>query len=178
MPALALLLLLVPLVELWLIAGVSARVGLLPTIVALIAISIWGAMLLKREGVATWRRLKQTTARGELPTQELVDGVLILAGGALLLTPGFLTDAVGLLMVFPATRGFFKIWGKRVISWLTFRRFGVAGEVGRRVYDTRAKSRARRIVDQSPPDITRSSPPLSPPGSVRPPDAGGSPDRR
>jgi UPF0716 protein FxsA len=97
-------LLVVPIAELWVILQVSDRVGVLNTIVLLIFVSVAGGLLLKQQGAATWRRLQATLQRGEMPTIEAIDGALILFGGALLLTPGFLTDVVGLVLIFPPTR--------------------------------------------------------------------------
>lgn len=98
------LLLLVPLAELWVIVQVAQGVGVLNTIGLLLLVSIAGAWLLKQQGMATWRRLQATVQRGEMPTNEVTDGAMILFGGALLLTPGFITDVVGLVLLVPVTR--------------------------------------------------------------------------
>ncbi|MDQ3646103.1 MAG: FxsA family protein, partial [Actinomycetota bacterium] len=82
----ALLLLVVPVAELLILGRVADSLGLGPTIMLLIAVSIGGAWLLKREGVVVWRRLRDTLRRGEMPTNEVLDGGLLLFGGALLLT--------------------------------------------------------------------------------------------
>lgn len=104
LPGLALTFLVVPLVELYLIFTVSRQIGVLPTIGLLILLSVCGAYLVKREGLRAWAQLRATVATGRLPGREVVDGALVLVGGALLLTPGFLTDAVGLLLVLPVSR--------------------------------------------------------------------------
>jgi UPF0716 protein FxsA len=95
---------LVPLVELYVIIQVGRVFGALPTIVAVFAISAAGAVLVKAEGLRAWRRFRAALAAGRLPATEVVDGALLLAGGALLVTPGFVTDAVGLLLVAPPSR--------------------------------------------------------------------------
>lgn len=94
----------VPILELAVIIQVGQVAGVVPTIVALIAVSLIGAALVKREGLRAWHRVGETLRTGRMPAREVVDGALVLAGGALMLTPGFLTDAVGLLLVIPATR--------------------------------------------------------------------------
>lgn len=94
----------VPILELAVIIQVGQVAGVVPTIVALIAVSLIGAALVRREGLRAWNRVGETLRAGRMPAQEVVDGALVLAGGALMLTPGFLTDAVGLLLVIPVTR--------------------------------------------------------------------------
>lgn len=101
---LVILFLVVPIVELFVIVKVAGSIGVLETIGALVAVSIVGAWLVRRQGVAIWQRAQREMARGQMPNKSLLDGVLVLTGGALLLTPGFVTDAVGLLAVFPPTR--------------------------------------------------------------------------
>jgi len=161
MPALFFVLLLLPLAELWVILRASDAIGLGPTLLVLVAVSVAGAWLLKREGVATWRRLQATMRRGQMPAQEAIDGALILFGGALLLTPGFITDAAGLLLILPVTRAPFKASARRLIGWFAFRRFGMRSVIGRQVWDPTA-SRRRRPGD-APSRTTAPAPPLSPP---------------
>ena len=98
------LFLLVPLVELTVIIQVGQAIGVPTTIVLLLAISVAGAILLRREGTRAWRRFRDALAEVRLPTNEVVDGALVVLGGALMLTPGFVTDAVGLVLVIPFTR--------------------------------------------------------------------------
>ena len=102
-PLLLLAFILVPLAELWIISTVAARIDLLPTLAILLAVSVVGAWVIKREGRAAWNRFRDALGT-RMPTVEVVDGALVLIGGTLLLTPGFLTDAVGLLLVLPPTR--------------------------------------------------------------------------
>ncbi len=102
----------VPLVELFVIIQVGQWIGFLPTLALLIAISIVGGILVKREGLSTWRRAQAQLRAGEVPAAELVDGALILAAGALLLTPGFVTDAIGFLLLIPAARFFPRRWAR------------------------------------------------------------------
>lgn len=124
-PGLIIALLVVPIAELWVILQVSDRVGVLNTIVLLIFVSIVGGLLLKQQGAATWRRLQATLRRGEMPTIEAIDGALILFGGALLLTPGFLTDLVGLALIFPPTRASLRGVFRRFVKKGAARRWQV-----------------------------------------------------
>ena len=126
-------LLAIPIAELWGILQVADWVGVLNTIALLIAISIAGAWLLKQQGLATWARLQRTLAAGRMPTKEVTDGALILFGGALLLTPGFLTDIVGLILLIPPTRAAVKGIFRPLLARWAERRFVPPG--GRRIYD-------------------------------------------
>ncbi len=100
--------LLVPIVELYVFVQVADAIGFLPALLWIVAISAVGAWLVKREGLSALRRANEKVSRGELPTEELANGVLILFGGALMLTPGFFTDVLGLLLVLPPTRALLR----------------------------------------------------------------------
>jgi len=101
---LALLFLLVPLAELIVIVRVGASIGVLNTIGLLVLISLAGAWLVRRERLSVLTRARRELDAGRVPTARLVDGLLILAAGTLLLTPGFLTDIVGVLLLLPPVR--------------------------------------------------------------------------
>ena len=103
-PILAIAFIVVPLAELAVIIAVGDLIGLLPTLLLLLLVSAAGAWLSKREGLAAWRRFQLALAEGRVPTVEVADGAMILLAGALLLTPGFLTDVVGILLLLPPTR--------------------------------------------------------------------------
>src|SRR5207302_6709976 len=94
----------VPLAELYVIVQVSHVLGVVPTLAVLFLVSICGAWLVKREGLGLWQRAQAKVNAGQVPGRELVDGLMILLAGALLLTPGFLTDAVGVLLLLPPVR--------------------------------------------------------------------------
>lgn len=94
----------VPLLELAVIIQVGQGLGVLPTIGLLLVVSIVGAWLVKFQGLGVMNRIRRQLAAGQMPTDELVNGVLILVAGALMLTPGFITDAVGLSLLFPPSR--------------------------------------------------------------------------
>ncbi|MEA2435071.1 MAG: protein FxsA [Actinomycetota bacterium] len=130
-----------PIVELWVIIKVGVAIGVIPTLALLILVSVAGTMLVKQQGLATWRRLQEALQRGETPTKEVTDGALILLGGALLLTPGFVSDIMGLFLLFPPTRAVLKGTFRRWLGFLALGRLGAvgkAGQVGRRVYEARA----------------------------------------
>jgi UPF0716 protein FxsA len=99
-----LLILLIPFAEIYLLLSVGSVIGALPTIILVIATGILGAYLLKQQGFATLQRFQQSLARGEIPALEMIEGVFILLGGALLLTPGFISDLLGLLCLIPSLR--------------------------------------------------------------------------
>ena len=101
---LVLLFIVVPIAELALIIQVGQLIGVWWTIALLFADAILGSMLLRAQGRGAWRRFTRALAEGRIPHREVVDGVLVIFGGVLLLTPGFITDCFGLLFLFPPTR--------------------------------------------------------------------------
>ena len=102
----------VPLVEIYVIIQVGQVIGAWWTILLLIADSILGSWLVKREGGRAWRALRTALNEGRMPARELADGMLILVGGTLILSPGFVLDAIGLLCILPLTRPI----GRRILS--------------------------------------------------------------
>jgi len=100
----AVALLVVPLIEIYVIVQVGQAIGGWWTLLLLIAESALGAWLVKREGKRAWRALKAALESGKMPGRELADGALLLIGGTLLLTPGFVTDVFGFFCVLPFTR--------------------------------------------------------------------------
>jgi UPF0716 protein FxsA len=117
-PVLVLAFVLVPLAELAVIIAVGDLLGLLPTLLLLLGISVAGAWLAKREGLAAWRRFQLALAEGRVPTAEVADGAMVLLAGALLLTPGFLTDVVAVLLLLAPVRA----WLRRLAPRLAARR--------------------------------------------------------
>jgi UPF0716 protein FxsA len=101
---LVLLFLALPIAELFVIIQVGHLLGVLDTLALLVVISVAGAWLVKREGLSVLRRARAQLDAGVVPGNELVDGSLILLAGALMLTPGFITDAVGVLLLLPPVR--------------------------------------------------------------------------
>lgn len=113
---LAALLFVMPLVEIAAIIAVGQVLGLWPTIILLVLESAFGAWLVRREGSHAWRALSTALRTGAMPSRELSDAALILVGGALLLTPGFVTDVVGFLVVAPPTRPVARRILERVVA--------------------------------------------------------------
>lgn len=115
MGRLFLLFLLVPLVELYLLIQVGKVIGAPATIGLVIATAFLGASLARREGLRTFLAIQENVAAGRLPTDDLIEGVMILVAGLTLLTPGFLTDAVGFLILVPVTR---RLLRRYLVTWL------------------------------------------------------------
>lgn len=103
-PVLVAAFVLIPLVEIWAILQVGQLVGPWWTIALLVLDSIVGAWLIKREGGRAWQALRQALQGGRMPAKELADGALILIGGTLMLSPGFVLDLAGILLILPFTR--------------------------------------------------------------------------
>ena len=105
----------VPIAELYVLIQIGQAIGVLPTIALLILDSILGAALMRSQGRAVWMRFNGALAEGRVPGREVLDGALVIFGGALLLTPGFLSDILGLLLLLPPTRA--------IVRTLLLRRF-------------------------------------------------------
>lgn len=118
---LALLFIGLPLVEIYLIVRLGQVIGPWWTIAVLIADGVLGSFLIKHEGARAWRALQDALNAGRMPARELADGALILVGGTLLLTPGFLSDIVGLFCIVPLTRPL----ARRVLTGILARRLVV-----------------------------------------------------
>jgi UPF0716 protein FxsA len=125
------LFILVPIAELAVIIQIGSLIGVWWTIALLIADSILGSLLMRHQGRAAWRRFQASIAESRVPARETIDGALVIFGGALLLTPGFITDIFGLLFLLPPTRA--------VIRRLLVARFATrmtrgmtSGPIGRR----------------------------------------------
>src|SRR3954451_591296 len=106
----------VPIAELYVIIKVGEAIGALPTIAILIADSIIGAALLRHQGRAAWRRFNDAVAEGRVPAREVLDGTLVIFGGAFLITPGFISDVIGILLLLPPTRAVIRGMFVRVLS--------------------------------------------------------------
>lgn len=103
-PLLVILFLGVPLVEIYLLIEIGSVIGALTTVALCVLTAIGGGILLRLQGLSTMTRAQQSMARGEPPAIEMLEGVALMIGGALLLTPGFATDFIGLLCLLPWTR--------------------------------------------------------------------------
>src|SRR5436190_8846392 len=124
-----------PIAEIYVIIKVGEAIGVLPTIALLIVDGFVGAALWRSQGRAAWRRFNQALAEGRIPAREVFDGAMVILGGAFLLTPGFITDVIGALLLIPPTRAAFR---------------GIVGRMARR--RTRFTVRAFGLGTSPPPD--------------------------
>jgi|SRR5215211_2635177 len=125
-----------PIAELYLIYKVGDSIGILPTLALLAADSVIGSLLLRAQGRAVWRRFQATMQAGRMPHREVQDGVLVIFGGALLITPGFLTDILGLLLLVPPSRAVVRRFVMKALTRRAVSR--AAGADGRTGSDGRA----------------------------------------
>lgn len=117
------LLVAIPITEIYLLIAAGERIGWLPTLLVVLLEAVVGAILMRREGARAWKALADASLRGKMPTGELADAALVLVGGALLLLPGFLTDLLGFLLLIPMTRPL----AKKVIAFFVARRLNKLG---------------------------------------------------
>jgi len=165
-PLLFILFILVPIAEIYVIIQVGQAIGALWTVLLLIADSIIGARLLSWQGRRAWLRFQEAIGGGRVPHREVMDGVLIVLGGAFLLTPGFITDIFGLVLLIPPSRAAIR----RVLARLILRRrlvrlatWGAGGLGGSgRPAPPRPSAPPRPTAHPSPPPEQRS--PELPPG--------------
>jgi len=123
-PVLLLLLVLVPIAEIYVIVQVGEVIGFWWTVVALVVETIVGGWLVRREGRRAWNNLVRQLGTGQPPTRAAIDGAVILLGGLLLLAPGFITDFLGFLCVLPLTRPLVR---RAVVGYVTRRSVVLAG---------------------------------------------------
>jgi UPF0716 protein FxsA len=107
---------LLPIAELWLLIEVGSRVGTVPTVALVFVTGIAGAALARREGLRAMRGVQEAMARGEMPAGPLVDGLMVLVGGAFLITPGILTDLFGFALLIPPIRVRLRRWLVRYLE--------------------------------------------------------------
>jgi UPF0716 protein FxsA len=151
----------VPLIELAIIIQVGQLVGAGWTVAALLGISLLGAWLVRREGTRAWDNFRLALASGRVPTDEVLEGALVLFGGALLLTPGFATDALGLLLMIPPVRA--------VIAAAIKRQLGTRLSVTT-LSDGRYTRRRDGVVDVEVINVERDAVPRN--GEINSPDSG------
>ncbi|MGH3326588.1 MAG: FxsA family protein [Streptomycetales bacterium] len=157
--------LVVPILELYVILRVGGLIGALPTVVMLLAVSMVGAWIVKREGRRAWRALRDALGTGRLPSRELADGALVLIGGTLLLTPGFLTDIAGFVFVLPVSRPLVRrllagLLSSRLLARTPLGQAVRAGRSGRSGRTPSARQASGRVVpgqvvDEAPPGRDR-----------------------
>ncbi len=113
---LVLLFIALPIAEIAVIIKVGSLLGVVDTIALLLGISVLGVWLVKRQGIGVLRRMREQTNAGRVPGNEIVDGALLLLAGALLIPPGFITDAAGLLLLLPPVRSGIRRMTRRRLS--------------------------------------------------------------
>lgn len=123
LPLLVVLLVAVPIAEVYLLIQVGQAIGVLPTLAILVVEALLGGWLMRREGGRAWRALIDAFGTGRLPTGELADAALVLVGGVLLMLPGFVTDVFGFMFLLPFTRPL----ARRLLSSLVAGRLERAG---------------------------------------------------
>ena len=116
----------IPFVEIYLLLQIGGIVGVLPTVLLVVFTAVLGAWLLRQQGFATWKRFQENLNQGSIPAYEMIEGPILLVGGALLLTPGFFTDLLGFACLIPPVRRYFArhILEKYLINIQTGRPFG------------------------------------------------------
>ncbi len=124
LPLLLIIFVLVPIAELAVIIQVGQEIGVWWTIAILIADSVLGSLLMRSQGRIAWRRFNETLQAGRPPAREVLDGVLVIFGGAFLLTPGFITDIFGAIFLIPPTRA--------IVRRLLVKRFSDRMIIGRK----------------------------------------------
>jgi UPF0716 protein FxsA len=117
---------LIPFLEIYLIVKIGSQLGAFNTVMIVILTGFLGALLARFQGFQTMLKVRETLSRGEMPAEELLDALLILMAGIVLLTPGFLTDMAGLMLLIPQTRLRFKRWlRKKIDKWIQANRIDV-----------------------------------------------------
>lgn len=128
LPLLIVLLVAVPIAEVWLLIQVGQAIGVLPTLLILVGEAVLGGWMLRREGGKAWAALNQALVSGRLPAGELADAALVLVGGVLLMLPGFVTDLIGFVFLLPFTRPLARsvllFFAARQVASVTRRPFG------------------------------------------------------
>jgi len=107
---------LVPIIELAILIEIGSRIGTFHTIMLIITTGIVGALLAQSQGLAVIRKMQEEISFGRPPSGELFDGLFVLVGGVLLITPGIVTDIIGFILLLPATRNFIKQWFVRKVQ--------------------------------------------------------------
>ncbi len=116
----------IPFIEIYLLIKIGSYLGAFNTVIIVILTAFFGALLARYQGFQTMLRVRESLERGEMPAEELMDALLILLAGIVLLTPGFLTDLAGLVILIPSSRLMFKRWlRKKFDAWSSQKRIDV-----------------------------------------------------
>ncbi len=118
---------LVPFLEIYLLIKIGAYIGAFNTVMIVILTGFLGALLARYQGLQTILRVRENLDRGEIPASEMLDALLIFLAGVVLLTPGFLTDIAGFMILIPRTRSLFKVWIRRKFThWIDKKRVNIS----------------------------------------------------
>lgn len=159
LPLLLLLFIALPIAELWLLIKIGGEIGIVPTLALLVIGSFVGAALARSQSRAAWERFNRALAEGRMPGREVFDGAMIILGGALLVTPGFITDVFGIAFLLPPSRAAIRQLLTRLVAKrspaIRVATFGASA--GRAARDARARRRgydyegsAREVSDPAP----------------------------
>jgi UPF0716 protein FxsA len=164
LPLLILLLIIVPSADFVLLLAAGGYIGWAETLMLAIFTGIVGASLAKQQGLRVWHEIQQTLAQGQLPGAVLIDGAMILFAGAVLLTPGFITDALGFLFLIPITRSAFRKIAMRYFHSRIQARKSSSGSGQSWRFSTRNDNQqatdinTSEIIDMDPPVIVKGAP--------------------
>jgi UPF0716 protein FxsA len=176
---LLILLLVLPVAEVWAAIQVAGSIGFLGTVALLMLMSAAGVLLLRRQGSSVWRSANAELAAGRMPTRQLLDGALVLVGGVCLVVPGFITGVFGALLMLPPVRALVR---PLLLAWMTARATrAVRNGRMRAVFvdssvgpDGSVRTRARQygdVIDSEGWDVEREPDELGPPSDSRPSDS-------
>ena len=147
---LVVLFIVVPIAELAVLIQIGQLIGVWWTIALLVADAVLGSLLARSQGRQAWRRFNEALQAGRMPAREVMDGALVLFGGALLLTPGFLSDILGLLLLLPPTRALVRAVLVRRFAAMSGPPVGGPGSRPRQAYDVEGTA-----VDRPPDGLDR-----------------------
>ncbi len=163
---------LIPMVELVLLVRLGGTIGFIPTVAICLLTGAAGAALARAQGLSVLRRIQTVSAQGQLPTRELLEGVMILLAGVVLITPGFLTDIFGLLLLTPPFRALMRMWVARRFEAHIVSRTQSAGGTTSASWSTGRPGSAPHAEQPKPWTELAPGQELIPPGSVKRPPNG------
>jgi UPF0716 protein FxsA len=118
---------LIPFAEIYLLIKIGSYIGAFNTVVIVILTGFLGALLARYQGLQTILKVRESLNRGQIPASEMLDALLIFLAGVVLITPGFLTDIAGLIILIPRTRSLFKVWIRRKFTqWINQNRVDIS----------------------------------------------------
>jgi UPF0716 protein FxsA len=118
---------LIPFLEIYLLIKIGSYIGAFNTVMIVILTGFLGALLARYQGLQTILRVRESLNRGQIPASEMLDALLIFLAGVVLITPGFLTDIAGLIILIPRTRSLFKVWIQRKFTqWINQNRVDIS----------------------------------------------------